>query len=116
MSAFLSLDDLFTAGLGFDLAGATLLGVGLLVSPWGIAQRSTTFPGYNSDQVVSLAQDRIDASVGLASIGLGFLCQAAAYIAVVSGAKTGTGWRTGLGAGIAAGLAALVVGTLWRIL
>jgi hypothetical protein len=39
VSAYFSVDDLFTARLGFDLAGAVLLGIGLLAPASEIVQR-----------------------------------------------------------------------------
>src|SRR6266540_2200814 len=109
--AYLSIDDLFTAGLGFDLAGAGLLAYGLLLSPREISWQAGTFPGYNSMQAVSLARNRVDALMGFTSIGLGFLCQGAAYVAVVGGVgdEARTSWREALGAALAALVAALVV-------
>jgi hypothetical protein len=114
--SFLSVDDFFTAGLGFDLAGAYLLGVGLLASAGDVARRATTFPGYNSGQVVSMAKSRVDAIAGLASIAVGFICQAAAYTAIVGGARVPVGWKPAVGATGAGVCAALLAVVLWRLL
>jgi hypothetical protein len=114
MCSFLSIDDLFTAGLGFDLAGACLLGIGLLVRPAEIVSRSGTYAGYNSALGVSFAKDRVDATAGIAAIVVGFLCQGIGYAALVGGAGANMGWRAALGA-ISAGLlsAGLTLGLWW---
>jgi hypothetical protein len=115
LSSFFSIDDLFTAGLGFDLAGACLLGIGLLVGPGEIFRRSGTFTGYNAANIVSLAKDRVDATAGFAAIILGFLCQGIGYAAIVWGAGAETGWRPALGAISAGLLAAALSFVVWRI-
>jgi len=106
--SFLSIDELFTAGLGFDLAGAALLGFGLLVSSRDIIRRSATLAGANDVEAVRLAESRIDGRFGFASIALGFVCQAVAYVAVIGGLAVRTGWRAATGATLAAMLAALL--------
>jgi hypothetical protein len=111
--AFLSIDDLFTAGLGFDLAGATLLALGLLASPRDVVRRSATFYGGNPLDAVVFAKNRIDGLFGLTSIGLGFVCQAVAYVAVVAGAGVSTGWRPAFGAIAMAIVGVLVAVGVW---
>jgi hypothetical protein len=114
MCRYFSIDDLFTAGLGLDLAGAILLGFGLLVSPSDIARRSATYLGYSAAEALSLARSRFDAISGLSSIAVGFPCQAAAYAAILGGVNVSrSGWRTPAGAVIAALVAALFVVLLW---
>ena len=115
MASFLSFDDLFTAGLGFDLAGATFLGFGLLVSSRDVVRRSATVLGSNTVEAVRLSESRVDGLFGFASIGLGFACQAVAYVAVVSGVKVTTGWRSAIGAALAAFFAGLIAAALRRV-
>jgi hypothetical protein len=77
-------------------------------------RRSTAFAGYNADEAVSLAKSRVDGIAGLASLALGFLCQAVAYVIVVGGKSVPTGGRPAIGAGLAAILAAISVFVIWR--
>jgi hypothetical protein len=77
MAAPFSVDDAFTVGVSFDLLGGFLLGRGLLAHPLQIAVRNTnvTMPGsrFNAAEAVNQIQSRADASVGLVSLGTGFL-------------------------------------------
>jgi hypothetical protein len=112
-----SVEDLFTAGLGFDLAGAVLLGVGLLVGPGDIARRTGTFPGYNSNEIVSFARSRVDAIAGFSALAIGFICQGAGYAAILGGVGAPrSDWHTMLGAILAALLATALVLAVWRLL
>jgi hypothetical protein len=117
VSCYVSVDDLFTAGLGFDLAGAVLLGVGLLLSHSDVARRAATYWDESAVEAVSLARSRVDAMIGFASLALGFICQAAAYAAILGGVgEAQRGWRASIVA-IATGIAAagVVIG-LWLVL
>jgi hypothetical protein len=80
VSKFLDVQDLFAAGLGFDLAGALLLARGLLASPRNIARRTGSYYGYNAWATVSEAHDRVDAVSGLVAFGIGFILQATGYV------------------------------------
>jgi hypothetical protein len=77
---YFDIQQLFAVGIGFDIAGATLLARGLLASPHEIAIRSGTYMGYNASVSVGAARDRIDALVGLVALGVGFTLQAAGYL------------------------------------
>jgi hypothetical protein len=111
-----SIDDLFTAGLGFDFAGAMLLGSGLLLSPGGVARRSGTYWDFNATEAVSLARGRFDAMVGFISLMLGFGSQVVAYAVVVGGVGTTLdGWTAALVAATAAIIAAILIVGIWRI-
>jgi hypothetical protein len=114
-SSYLSLADLFTAGLGFDVAGAGLIAYGLFLSPQGIAIRTTAWLGYNAEEAVALARGRVDAISGFLALGIGFICQGVAYAAVAAGADTAsrTGWRAAVGAAVAALAAAALAVGLW---
>src|SRR5262245_54836778 len=79
------LQDLFAIGLGFDIAGAFLLALGLLVSPREIARRSAIYPGFNSALMASQARDRADGEIGLVSLVAGFVLQALAYALTLGG-------------------------------
>jgi hypothetical protein len=114
---FLSIDDLFTAGLGFDVAGAVLLGIGLLLSPREIAWRAASWTGYSGEETVALARSRFDAIAGFTALGVGFSCQAAAYATILGGTTVArSGWKTATGAVVAAVAASLLTFALWRAL
>jgi hypothetical protein len=76
----LGVTDLFTIGLGCDVAGAYLLSRGLLATPGQIARQQVfAYYGYNAANGVAGAEDRYDASLGLRALGAGFALQAVAY-------------------------------------
>jgi hypothetical protein len=92
---YLSLDDLFLAGLALEIAGAVLLAKGLLISPYEIylisskSKSKDELDGYAAfDRVVN----RAAAEYGLGYIALGFLLQTAGYGLELAGVavKTGT--------------------------
>jgi hypothetical protein len=89
----LSITDLFTVGVGFDLLGGFFLGRGLLASPGEIVRRvgDLRWGGGNPALVVSQLGSRADAVIGLVLLGLGFVFQAGSYIAVIGGAPLQTG-------------------------
>lgn len=73
------LGDLFAVGLGFDFAGAYLLGRGLLTSPATILERSTPRMEFHRGLAIGQAEDRADGLAGTASLLGGFAIQAVGY-------------------------------------
>lgn len=71
-----SVTDLFMAGVGFDISGATLLAIGLFKSPSGLAA-DVLMKGVA--QVINAGRDFIDGTFGLVSLIFGFLLQAVGY-------------------------------------
>jgi hypothetical protein len=107
----LSIDDLFAAGLGLDVAGAYLLGKGLLTSPRAIIKRATPYDDFSYPLALAQAEDRVDAVAGVAVLLTGFALQALAYTLSIGFAlDPGTGWVmaiTALAAAVAAATFAL---------
>jgi hypothetical protein len=89
--ACLQVTDFFTAGLGFDIAGAFLVARGLIADPAELNRVAGSFYGSNPYQAVSRARDRIDAISGLAALGLGFLLQGVGYLSLLAGAGSEMG-------------------------
>lgn len=81
----LALEDVFVGGLGFAVAGAYLLGRGLLPSPGALARRSRP----DDAAIVAAAQARVDALTGLIALALGFALHALGFVLVVGGAGPG---------------------------
>jgi hypothetical protein len=85
----LSYYDLFPAGLGLDLAGATLLARGLFTHPDEFARRMVasrnTFSRFN----VRAAEDRADV-VAVGILFAGFLAQGVGYVLYIGGAQSKT--------------------------
>lgn len=106
-----SIDDLFSAGLGCDLAGAYLLGRGLLVTPGTIVRRSTPYYDFSVPLAFGQAQDRIDAIAGIGVLITGFALQAIAYTLELGlGLSGGSGSERALvAAAVAFGAAVLVL-------
>ena len=79
---YLSLSDLFVVGIGFDLAGAFLLAVGLLTSAKQMVAGglNAAAMGYSPETIHDRARDFVDARSGIASLLLGFLLQAVGYL------------------------------------
>jgi hypothetical protein len=88
---FLSLTDLFVAGLALDITGAWLLAKGLLISPVSIANVSATLWGGNPETARDRCANRVDAEFGLAYLVIGFFLQAIGYSLEISGVETQTG-------------------------
>jgi hypothetical protein len=111
----LSVDDLFTVGVSFDLLGGYLLGRGLLASPLDIARRNTSLfgQGLNAPEAASQIRSNADAFVGLLSLATGFLLQAGGYVALIAGATVHTG---GARAALAVGLAVMAAVAAWFVL
>jgi hypothetical protein len=76
--------DLFVVGTALDLVGGALIAKGLLVSTPVLALRAGTYWGGNPNVAVGAIEDRTDAQVGLLILGLGFILQAAGYIATLA--------------------------------
>jgi hypothetical protein len=92
-----SVDDLFTAGIGFDLVGAILVAKGLLVSAKQQWRRNASgYGGWSGPQAVSWAEDSVDGWFGAVALVLGFTLQAVAYALLIGGASvhigTGAAW------------------------
>jgi hypothetical protein len=95
-----SIDDLFTVGAGLDVAGAYVLGRGLLASPATIVRRSN-IPYGGSSFATGAGQiaDRVDAIAGIATLVTGFTVQASAYVLLIGfDLSGGRGWARGLAA------------------
>lgn len=120
------LGDLFAVGLGFDFAGAFLLGRGLLTSPATILDRSTPRWTFHAGLAIGQAEDRADGLAGIASLLSGFSIQAVAYaLALHSPGAKGSVVDAILLGGIALAVAGGVVAVwdrllrrrvLWRLL
>jgi hypothetical protein len=80
---WLAVEDLFTLGLGFDIAGAALLAQGLLVSSADIRQTARTYGWFNADIANSRIGDKVAGCSGRVALILGSLLQIAAYAAVL---------------------------------
>jgi hypothetical protein len=91
MANLLSVDDLFTVGVSFDMLGGYMLGRGLLAGPLDIARRTQTLIGSNPPERVSQIEARADGQVGLILLFVGFLLQASGYVALIAGAQIKTG-------------------------
>lgn len=104
------LEDLFVAGLGCDVAGAYLLARGLITSPADLTRNSSSFYDSNSYLAVSVARDKIDGISGLLGLSIGFVLQAAGYLASLgTDSSTATGWPQALVGGALLLLGFLVV-------
>lgn len=115
----LQLQDLYTAGIGFDLGGAFLLARGLINAPAAeLTRLSGSYYGSNMYQALSVAKNRLDAVAGVAGLGAGFILQAIGYVALVSRPhSTRTGWAEALVAAVFALLAlsvTIVLGNTYR--
>jgi hypothetical protein len=85
-----TVEDFFTLGLGFDLAGAVLLGLGLLRSPAQIAWTGTWFGV--GDLRAAAIEDRVRAEFGGLALVVGFGLQLFGALAILYGATIDTGW------------------------
>jgi hypothetical protein len=107
----LALEDVFTIGIGFGIAGAYLLARGLLASPGTLARRSRP----DDEDTVARVRDRVDASFGLGALAAGFALQAVGYALAVGG--VGASERTAARALMALTYAAAAAGAvlaLWN--
>lgn len=114
----LQLQDLYTAGIGFDLGGAFLLARGLINSPAELIRLAGSYWDSNKYQALSVARNRLDAVAGVAGLGAGFLLQAVGYVALVSRPHGNrTGWVEALAAAAFAVLtliATILLGNVYR--
>jgi hypothetical protein len=78
-----ALEDLFVVGIGFDIGGAWLLARGLLAGPAEIALRTASLWDGNPATTASQLEDRLNGTLGVGSLILGFSLQAVAYGIVV---------------------------------
>ncbi len=99
------LTDLFTIGLGCELAAAYLLARGLLVSTPELVRRSTGFYDFSAPAAAAQASDRVDARTGLFAFAVGFLIQGVAYVLAAAGVSSSS--TCGAAAGVVAGSLAL---------
>jgi hypothetical protein len=76
----LSVTDMFMAGVGFDIAGATLLAVGLFKEPGRLA---VELMHKGTRELLDAGRDFVDGIFGLASLLVGFVLQAAGYIVLL---------------------------------
>ncbi|MFY9487719.1 MAG: hypothetical protein WAP35_03355 [Solirubrobacterales bacterium] len=84
-----TVQDLFVAGLAFDLIGASLLAKSLFKTPLGIAERATEFSHFDPHVAVQLAHDKIDGNFGLGYLTTGFMLQAIGYQILLTSADIG---------------------------
>jgi hypothetical protein len=86
---------LFAAGAGLDVAGGFLLARGLIVGSDEILRRTITGETFfSAPETASKISDKVDASLGLSTLIVGFAVQAAAY-AVVAGGDQQRAWQRG---------------------
>jgi hypothetical protein len=113
MSA-VSVEDLFAAGIGFDLAGAVLIGKSVLADKASLAL-APTFDGIRVRGYV-MVRERVDAEFGAGLLVVGFLLQLVGYIALLEGLHAGDGDVAALTALLAA-VVGLAIGVLaWFLL
>jgi hypothetical protein len=113
------LQDLFAVGLGFDIAGALLLALGLLVSPRDVMRRSAIVTGFNSSLMVSQARNRADGEIGLVALVAGFVLQGVAYaltLGGLGGLGEDGGGRRGVVAAALSLIAVVIVLLAWMLL
>jgi hypothetical protein len=97
-------------GLGLDIAGATIIAIGLLGNPATLALRATTFWGGNPPSAVREAENRADAEFGIPTVVCGFTGQL-----VGLGVHSEASHFVGYGSAAAAALIPLVAWYwLWR--
>ena len=106
----LSVDDLFLAGLGFDVAGAYLVSRGLLQRIPQLATLGGTMYALERPRATYAVEDRIRGTIGLCALVLGFALQVAGYTAVLAHSKIDYGTHQALiGASAAVCIAAGVL-------
>src|SRR4051794_6961943 len=79
----LSVEHLFLAGLGFDIAGGYLVSRGLLASVPQLATKGGTVYALERAHAGHAIEDRIRGTWGLVSLVLGFALQAIGYALVL---------------------------------
>lgn len=88
---FLSITDLYLAGIALEITGALILAKGLFLSPREIAGMVGLFPGPDLAEAAERISNRVDAEFGLGYLLLGFVLQAVGYVAELAGVHTATG-------------------------
>jgi len=76
----ISYQDIFAVGIGLDIAGAFLLAKGLLLSTRQIRNLSATYFDFSGPEVVARVEDKVSTQIGVAALGLGFMCQLTGYV------------------------------------
>jgi hypothetical protein len=105
----LSVEHLFLAGIGFDIAGGYLVSRGLLAPVPQLATLGGTMYALEKPRAPYAVEDRIRGTVGLVSLVLGFVLQAIAYALVLDRAPVRYGTSAVVsGIAIAAGIGILV--------
>ena len=111
-----AVQDLFTVGIGCDIAGGYLVVRGLLLGDIEMRRLAGTYVGLSHGELVARAHDRIDARAGLIGLVAGFALQAIAYLLTLAGAGSD---RTGPGRAVMAGALAVagagLVLVAWRL-
>lgn len=92
MSA-LGTNDLFAAGIGFDIAGAYVLATGLMLEPRLLLEQGQSRWDYNIANIVEACRDRARGEVGISALVIGFLLQLLGYLASIENLKRGSGWQ-----------------------
>jgi hypothetical protein len=82
--ALFNIEDLFAAGIGFDIGGASLLALGLLTSPRQIADFMDWHGKGNAYLGLATVDDKINGESGVFFLVLGFLLQAAGYVVIAA--------------------------------
>ncbi len=90
---YLQVQDLWIAGIGFDLGGAFLLARGLINEPKELTRVSVAIWNSNRFIAVNVAKNRLDAVAGVTGLVIGFALQAVGYIADLATPHTD---RTGI--------------------
>jgi hypothetical protein len=106
---FVSYEDIWVAGIGFDIAGAVLLAKGLLLSPGKILGLSATYAGFNPHEIVARAEDRASTLVGVAALVTGFLLQLTGYLIDLAARSTPPASFTRAAVALTIALIAIVV-------
>ncbi|TME57173.1 MAG: hypothetical protein E6I60_02405 [Chloroflexi bacterium] len=110
---YLSYEDIFVVGIGFDIAGAFLLAKGLLLPSRQIMNLSATYFGFNPSEVVARVEDKISTYIGVSALVTGFLFQLLGYVLdlafrTVSPASPTRALLAAFGAAVAIGLVRLI--------
>jgi len=116
LSDVISFEDVFIAGIGFDIAGAVLLAKGLLLSAFQIWNVSAPRLDYSAPAIVARVEDKVSTYVGVVALVLGFFCQLLGYVLELatrspSGAAAGRGWPLAF---VIAGFAVSLVALIYR--
>jgi hypothetical protein len=115
LSRYLSLEDLFLAGLAFDIVGAFLLARGLLLSNRQIFWLAGTNKGLSQLAVPDRCQNKALGIFGVAYLSIGFFFQGIGYALETRGDGFATGpTRFLAGIGIAA-FAILLAAVGWLV-